>query len=417
MKLIHRTSRYYLGYTLLVLGLGTALFYFLIRIVLIDSVDEALHQEQIQIAKSLDYEKIIDSIEPSPNVRIRRVNLNKPYPEKYSTIKVYDETEKDFVHFRQLTKSYMRGDNVYEITLRQSLKEAEDLLASLLPAVAGLFIFILGGVFVINTYISNEVWGPFYSLLEKLKKFDILHTKIIPYQHTDISEFNELNQSVEKMTRQIYRDFVSQKEFNENSSHEMQTPLAILRSKLEILIQSKNLSEENLKDMEAMFDAVTRLSLLNKGLLLLSKIENQQFSEVEEVQLDKTITKVVDHFSGQLEDKDITVSLNILHSGPVKMNPILADILINNLVSNAVKHNIQGGQLYMELNEKQLKIENTGNPLKVAPDTLFERFKKNSDSQHSIGLGLAIVKKICELFNFNIQYSYDNKLHTITISF
>lgn len=417
MKLIQKTSRYYLGYTLLVLALGTGLFYFLIRIVLIDSVDEALHQEQAQIVKNLDYEKIIDSLEPSPNVMLRKVSLTKVYPERYSTIKIYDEEEKDFVHYRQLIKINQIGDQFYEIIIRQSLMEAEELLASLLPAVAGLFLFILAGVFVINTYISNEVWRPFYSLLEKLKKYDIVQTKIIPYQHTGITEFNELNLSVEKMTKKIYRDFLSQKEFNENSSHEMQTPLAIILNKLEILIQSKNLSKEDLKLIEAMFDAVKRLTLLNKGLLLLSKIENQQFSKTENVAIEKTLRAAVTNFNFQIEDKEISVHYNILEPCTLNVNAILADILITNLISNAVKHNVPGGRIYLELDQQHLKIENTGNPLRESPESMFERFKKNPESQNSIGLGLAIVKKICDLFNYKITYSCEDQIHSVNINF
>jgi signal transduction histidine kinase len=417
MKLIHKTSRYYLGYTLFILALGTVLFYFLIRIVLIDGVDEALHQEEIQIIENLQYEKIIDSIEPSPDIKIRRINLNKVYPEKYTTVKIYDESEKDFVNFRQLKKIYKYGDSFYEISIRQSLEEAESLLASLLPAVAFLFLFILAGVFLINTYISNEVWQPFYVQLEKLKKYDLVSTKILPYEHSDIREFNELSLGVEKMTKQIYQDFLNQKEFNENSSHEMQTPLAIIRNKLDLLIQSRNLSEQDLTLIEGIYEAVKRLSLLNRGLLLISKIDNHQFNEIEQVEMEKVIKKTIEHLSPQIEDKNIHVTLNIYSPCIIPFNSILADILITNLVSNAIKHNIEAGRLYIELSDNDVVFENTGLPLKIQPELLFERFKKSSSSENSIGLGLAIVKKICDLFNFRIEYVNENDLHTITIKF
>jgi len=417
MKLIHKTSRYYLGYTLFILALGTVLFYFLIRIVLIDGVDEALHQEEIQIIENLQYEKIIDSIEPSPHIKIRKTNLNQVYPEKYTTVKFYDEVEKDFVNFRQLKKIYKYGDSFYEISIRQSLQEAESLLASLLPAVGGLFLFILAGVFLINTYISNEVWQPFYIQLEKLKKYDLVTTKILPYEHSDIREFNELSLGVEKMTKQIYQDFLNQKEFNENSSHEMQTPLAIIRNKLDLLIQSRNLSEQDLSLIEGIYEAVKRLSLLNRGLLLISKIDNHQFNEIESVELEKTIKKTIEHLSPQIEDKNIQVTLNIYSPCIIQFNSILADILITNLISNAIKHNVESGKLYIELSDNDVVFENTGLPLKIKPELLFERFKKSSSSENSIGLGLSIVKKICDLFNFRIEYVNENDLHTITIKF
>jgi signal transduction histidine kinase len=197
----------------------------------------------------------------------------------------------------------------------------------------------------------------------------------------------------------------------------MQTPLAIIRNKLDLLIQSRNLSEQDLTLIEGIYEAVKRLSLLNRGLLLISKIDNHQFNEIEQVEMEKVIKKTIEHLSPQIEDKNIQVTLNIYSPCIIPFNSILADILITNLVSNAIKHNIEAGRLYIELSDNDVVFENTGLPLKIQPELLFERFKKSSSSENSIGLGLAIVKKICDLFNFRIEYVNENDLHTITIKF
>lgn len=416
MKLIYKTSRYYLGYTLFILGAGTVLFYFLIKIVLIHSVDEALHQEEVQIIKNLKYEKTFEKLEPSENVYIRKVRIDHPVPEKYSTIEVYDSLG-NTEHYRELKAIYKHGNQFYEISIRQSLVESETLLASLLPAVGILFIIILAGVLLINRYISNKVWKPFYDIVDKLKGYDLAKTKVIPYQHSEISEFNELAQSVEKMTNKIYKDFLSQKEFNENSSHEMQTPLAIIRNKLELLIQCNNLKEEELRLIESLFEAVKRLSLLNKGLLLISKIENQQFGEIEKVEMEMLVRNSLNNFDSQMEDKKISLTLNIIDPCVLNFNIILADILLNNLISNSIKHNIPEGKIYVELTKRSLKIENTGLPLSITPELLFERFRKSSDSETSIGLGLAIVKKIADMFKFKVGYSIEKNTHIVLITF
>ena len=404
MKLIHKTSQYYLIYTLSILAVGTVSFYFLIKIVLIDSIDEALHQEGIQIIENLAYEKDFDSLRPSENIFIKQIRRKESGDEKFTTIQVYD-TLQNLVDYRQLKRVYKKDNKFYEITVRQSMSEAEVLLSSLLPAVVLLFLIILSGVLFMNSYISNKVWKPFYSLIEKLRVYDLLKTKIIEYEHTDITEFNELNLSVEKMTHKIYQDFLNQKEFNENSSHEMQTPLAIIRNKLELLIQSGNLKEEEMQLIESMFDAVKRLSLLNRGLLLISKIDNQQFSEIEKVEMELIVRNTLKNFDIQIQDKNIRTEVNIFDPCNLHFNIILADILLNNLISNAIRHNKKDGEIYIELTRFYLKIENTGLPLKVSPEVLFERFRKNSDSEYSIGLGLSIVKKICDLFNYRIKYT------------
>jgi signal transduction histidine kinase len=417
MKLIHKTSRYYLSYTLFVLALGTVAFYFLIRTVLLDSVDEALHQEEIQLIENLRYEKSIDSLKPSENIYIRKVRVDHAEPERFSTIDVYDKERQRYVHYRQLKSIYRHNENFYEITVRQSLEEAETLLASLLPAVAGLFLFILIGVFFINTYISNKIWTPFYQLLDKLKGYEPGKTRIIPYTHSEVTEFNQLSQGIERMTAKIHKDFISQKEFNENSSHEMQTPLAIIRNKLELLVQSPNLSQEDSEHIQTVFNAVNRLSLLKKGLLLISKIENQQYGEVEKVEMEMLVRNVLKNYGFQIEDKKIKLTLKILDPCVLDFNIILADILINNLISNAIKHNLREGILHVELGKKYLRIENTGKPLKVSSETLFERFKKNAEGENSIGLGLSIVKKICELFKYKISYQNEGEIHIINIQF
>lgn len=415
MKLIQKTARYYLGYTFFILSIGTALFYFLIRIVLIDSVDEALRQEKNQIIKNLNYEIIIDSIQPTPNVTIRKTFLHKTYPEKFRIVKIYVEEDEDFVDYREVKKIIKYKDDYYELVIRQSLKEAEALLFSLLPAVAGLFLFILVGVFFINAYVNRRVWKPFYQLVDKLRHYDLLKSKFLAYRHSDISEFNELSLSVEKMTRQIHQDFIRQKEFNENSSHEMQTPLAIIRNKLDLLIQSKNLGEKELILIEGIYESQKRLTLLNKGLLLISKIDNHQFNEEEFVDMDAAIRKSVEQFMPQVEEKELRITIDIQEKVTVKFNAILADILLNNLISNAIKHNYDKGYILIMLNETKLVIENSGEQLTLDPDLLFERFRKNSTSENSIGLGLAIVKKITDLFSFVINYINDDGIHTITI--
>jgi signal transduction histidine kinase len=416
MKLIHKTSRYYLGFTLFTLSVGTVLFYFLIKIVLMDSIDEALHQEELQIIENLQYEKDFESLEPSENIFIQSVRTDHIVPEKYATIEVYDSLG-NTEHYRELKAIYKHAGKFYEISIRQSLVEAETLLFSLLPAVALLFLFILAGVLVINRYVSNKVWNPFYELVERLKEYDIIKNKVITYHHSEITEFNELSLSLEKMTNKIYKDFLSQKEFNENSSHEMQTPLAIIRNKLELLIQSQNLKEQELSLIESVFEAVKRLTLLNKGLLLISKIENNQFHDVEKVEMEMLLKNSLKNFEDQIQDKHLTLEIQTLNPCVLNFNIILGDILLTNIISNAIKHNVVGGKIYIELQDNYLKIENTGKALTIDPLLLFERFRKNSDAENSIGLGLAIVKKICDMFNYRIEYLTEKNNHSITIYF
>jgi len=415
MKLIEKTTLYYLIYISFIFALGTILFYFLIRNVLFSGIDAALHQEKSQLIENLKYEKKFEELRPTENIFIEKTHERKTF-EKYDFIKVYEGEQRE-VTYRELESVFKHGREFYKIYVRQPLEEEEELIRSLLPVEIVLFLILLAGVLLINRIVSNKVWSPFYHLLDRLKDYNINVNRIISHQHSDIDEFNDLSHSIERMTNKIYRDYQSQKEFNENSSHELQTPLAIIRNKLELLIQSRNLTEEEMSIIQSVFDAVSRLTHLNKGLILLSKIDNNQYVAYKTINFKELLEDSIIAFEGLIAEKDINVSLNLKDEVFLTVNPVLIQALIYNLISNSIKHNIPEGTLNFELTASYLKIENSGKPLNEDAELMFERFKKNSDSESSVGLGLSIVKKICDLFNFKVDYSNKGSMHTTVLSF
>ncbi len=382
-----------------------------------DGIDEAMHQEKLQLIDNLNYEKIIDELKPTENIVIKHSTTKILLKDTYSTVLVFDSAQNEFIDFRQLTAIYKFNDNFYEIQIRQSMAEAEALLNGILPAEIGLFILFLLGVLLMNNYVNRNVWEPFYELLEKIKVYDFEKTKVIPYFDSDIKEFQELSRSIEKMTAKIYKDFLNQKEFNENSSHELQTPLAIIRNKLELLIQSKNLKEEDMEIIESVFDAVKRLTLLNKGLILIAQIDNRQYSETEDIRLDRIVNNTIKNFMYQIEERNIQLKTSVKEDCKFKTNQILAEILVTNLISNSIKHNLSNGSLCIELDQYHFVVENSGRPLSVEAENMFERFKKDSDLEQSVGLGLAIVKKICTLLGYKIVYKNNKEIHSIEVIF
>ncbi|MCU0428969.1 MAG: HAMP domain-containing histidine kinase [Cytophagaceae bacterium] len=416
MKLIYKAARFYLVFALFIFGLGTVVFYYVIRVVLLDSIDEAIHQEKLQLIDNLKYEVIIEELKPSENIIIKKTSApSGNMQDQYATIRGMAEDKQ--IDYRELTSIYEHQGQYYEIKIKQSLEEAESLLNAILPAQIGLFLIFLVGVLLVNNFVNRYTWQPFYDILEKIKWYDFEKTKVIPYQHNDITEFNELSESIEKMTEKIYRDYLSQKEFNENSSHELQTPLAILKNKLELLIQSPHLKAEEMELIGAMFETIKRLSNLNKGLILLSKIENRQFSETSTIQLAPLLEDILEIHSDNLKEKEITLLADLDKDVRIFSNPVLIEILFSNLVSNAIKHNIPGGKLSVQLHASEFVITNTGNPLQKPAELMFGRFQKSGQHAESIGLGLAIVKKICSMEEFHIQYQNKETLHEIRIQF
>ena len=217
------------------------------------------------------------------------------------------------------------------------------------------------------------------------------------------------------MSGKVNQEYHSLKNFTENASHEMQTPLAILNARLDLLIQNENISEKEIGQLQEMYRAVNRLTRLNKSLLLLTKIENRQFSETESVQLDQIIEEKIIQFTDLISARNITIEKEIQPAG-LKMNHQLAEIVINNLLINAINHNHENGTITISLEHDELMISNTGSPLIVEPEKVFERFQKSGNSE-GLGLGLAIVKQICDQYNFIIRYTQNEDLHIIRLVF
>jgi signal transduction histidine kinase len=250
-----------------------------------------------------------------------------------------------------------------------------------------------------------------------MKTFDLTGATKMSFSHSSTEEFEELNQSLNKMTEKIYSDYDRLKQFTENASHEIQTPLSIILNKIEMLIQSENFSEEQMAHLQKINEAAVRLSRLNTALLTLTKIENRQYAHEGEFDLPCFIQRKIDEFQDFICQKNLQVSIHGDNGVCISMNPSLADLLFENLIRNAIKHNIDGGFIKILIEKNKFTISNSGRPLQLAADELFERFVKNDQSSDSLGLGLAMVKQICNNYGFAISFTSTGDLHNISICF
>ncbi len=304
----------------------------------------------------------------------------------------------------------------YRVTIVKAYDNDEALGDNILNAVSiSAFLMILSIVFV-NTFIYKKIWAPFYFTLKALRNFNISKQIGLKFPAAKTEEFKQLNQAITLMAEKISRDYISLKEFTENASHEIQTPLAVINSKIEMCLQDTHLSPEQAKMLMEASYAVNNLVNLNKGLITLTKLDNNQVDLPSDVNISKKIYNRLNLFEEFIQEKDIDVNLRIDDTATFKINSVLAGILFDNLIKNAIKHNLTGGgKIDIEVNKEFIKIANTGLPPKVNTDKFFERFYKDG-TQESLGLGLAIVKKICEIYNFKISYTYEAGLHIIVLN-
>jgi signal transduction histidine kinase len=224
-----------------------------------------------------------------------------------------------------------------------------------------------------------------------------------------------MNDHLRMVTANAHKEYHVLKEFTENASHEFQTPLTIIRSKLDVLLQQDNFTEIQIELLTEAYGAVTKLSGLSRSLLLLTKIENNQFSEQREIALHDMVRQKANQFEEIWESRKISHLLEVRHCF-VSMNADLLEILLNNLFSNATRHNKPGGHIAVSLDAHSMNISNTGMENALDGERVFSRFYKGTVNNENNGLGLSIVRQICISSHIHPSYEYRNGMHNFLLS-
>lgn len=278
-------------------------------------------------------------------------------------------------------------------------------------------LFILITQLILYRYFASRISKPLFEILQKLSTFQVNGKSVPEFEQSNIVEYKFLEDKLQLLMRNSQYCYSKQKEFIENVSHEMQTPIAIVQSQLDILLQDPNLTEDQYKIIQSLYLVSTQTKRLNKNLLLLAKIENSQFTDFEEVDLVKKLTQTHEWFKEIALMESIQVHLKAPSIYITKANPTLVDVLLNNLYSNGIKYNTKKGYLTVSLEGKTLKFTNTSDTPALSEKYIFDRFIRKDKSKHGYGLGLTIVKEICMAQGWDIKYEYNNGLHSFIISF
>ena len=415
MKLLQKTRRTYILYSIIIFLISSSFIYYILKNIITKRQDEKLLYDKEIIAQKIKYDYPLPIFDVEDYIAKNKVK-DTTYFKDTLMYQIIDGVENHEL-YRQLTSIETLQGKTYRIITRSSQVKNHEFVLAISLSVAGVILLLIITVYFVNTFIAKKVWYPFYQNLNSLKNFSVDKNKPIELEDSKIDEFKELNKSLSKLTEKLSSDFNNLKEFTENASHEMQTPLAIMQSKLELLMQSESLKLDDQHLISAVYSASKRLSKLNKTLLMLSKIENQQYSQKEPILINEVINNQLEIFEDFIETKEITISKNLTLDIKVDANPLLFDMVISNLLGNAIKHNQNKGNIQITTCEVFITFSNSGSPLNIPSEMLFERFKKESNSSESFGLGLAIVKKICDIYNWKISHSYSDNQHHFSIYF
>ena len=418
-KLLHKTSRAYLIYSVLILIISAPIFYYSTERLYIKEADDTLllHKKEFlnYAASTLKYEDIPVWNRFNRNAKIDSVKQVTNDALFFSSY--YDTLDAEIEPYRELNFPISIQGKPYTYSERINLVETEDLLKNIAILFFAIISILLLGLFFITKKLSLNLWKPFYKTLQQIESFEIDKTKQPDFVETDVEEFNRLNTSIQKLIERNTVIYKSQKEFIENAAHELQTPLAVFQAKIDTLIQRSDVTQEQSEILVSLNENVSRLNRLNKNLLLLSKMENDSYSDKQTISLSNYIQKNLDFFTEQAKAKSLIIKMELQKDFEIKSNPVLAEVLISNLFLNAIKHNIEGGQISIAMQENKLVFSNRGQPSPLNTDKLFKRFSKSNPSEQGTGLGLSIVKKIADINNWTVAYNYENNLHSFSILF
>lgn len=400
MRLLNYTSKY-VAILLLPLITGWAiLFYFAMLDEIYDSLDDGLENQKFLLVQRIDNDTTIlkqnDSKFEKHTYNFTPISKSSylGFKESYRDTLMYMLNEKDFEPVRVYESAIAYGDDHYKLKIITSMVEEDDLVEDMVLYLFCLYLLLVFSILFMNNLLLRKIWQPFYDLITQLRVFRIEDDASLCIPNSNIEEFNLLNTTVDKLIRKSTESYAAQKEFIENASHELQTPLAISINKLELFLESNDLRENQLEDLSTIMDSLGKLTRLNKSLLLLSKIENKQFGKEETIDLTKLTLDIAADFKDLAAHKKMKINVG---SGAVLKHTInidLAIILLTNLIKNALVHGKREEQVQIEIKTGSWEIRNFSLSQELDRSSLFTRFKRSSNHKNSTGLGLSISKAI-----------------------
>ncbi|WP_228098994.1 HAMP domain-containing sensor histidine kinase [Pedobacter sp. MC2016-24] len=380
-------------------------------------IDDHLFEELLEVQDFAHVKNILPSPDGFDDVVVEYKKINKLQDKRrlFADTNFYNPKKKHQESARYLKTELILNGQPYEVMIVASKFERQEQIKSIILIILIPVIVLLLILWLVNRILIKRMWLPFRQLLTNIKAFNINQEKVFEPIQTNIEEFKALNKAVLDVSLKVKSDYKEIKLFTENASHEMMTPLAVINSKLDTLLQSNTLGKEQSEILADLYKATSKLTKLNQSLLLLVKIDNNQLQDKEEIDLRALIEEKLNYFQEFIQKRNLQVQIN-LDTFSITANRSLIEILINNLLSNAIRHNYDGGSIRITLTSDKLVFCNTGTQGKLHPAKIFERFYKDNTSEGT-GLGLAILKQVCLRQNYELIYNYHRDYHQFSINF
>ena len=401
MKLINRIILHISWVLTLLLAAWASLFYFAMVDEINDEVDDSLEfYSEMLITRSLAGCELPSSSSGSNNSYYLRPEMEESEPARVLRT-IFED----------------RDGRLFELTVLTPSFEKDDLLETILWCMVWLYLLLLLTILLVNVLVLHRILRPLYALLRWLDSYTVGRANEPLDNDTRVPEFRRLNEAAIRNAARAEYLFDRQKLFIANASHEMQTPLAVCRNRLEMLVDTTELSEEQMGEIFKVQQTLDYLVRLNRSLLLLSKIEGGQFPECEQVDFNALARRAAADFGELYAARRIRIELREEGALHFRMNPSLAASVVNNLLKNACVHGGEGGEVEVTLTRRSLCVANTATGGPLDGEHIFERFYQGTKKEGSTGLGLSIVDAVCRLYGLHCSYAFVGGRHTFIVDF
>ena len=421
MKLFHLVMWRMSAALIVILTCWAVLFYLTVMEEVNDEVDDLLasYAESL-ILRSLSGEEMPNASNGSNN-QYYLYEVSENYAHAYPRISYRDEmvyiTEKaEKEPARVLMTIFQRDDGSYmELVVYTPTIEKFDLQRAVLGWIVFLYVLLFLMILAVNAWVFRRNMKPLYHLLQWLENYRLGDTSVKLDERVPVVEFRKLNSAINSASERSNELFEQQKLFIGNASHEMQTPLAICRNRIEMMMEDESLNERQLSELMKTHRTLENLTRLNKSLLLLCKIDNRQFGDIKPVCLNELFRAYIDDYKEAYAYRGIRADVESEECFRVEMSESLATVLVTNLLKNAFVHGEEHGRIVIRFTSRSFEISNTGRE-PLDGKRVFERFYKGSSSKEgSTGLGLALVESICKTYGLHVSYAFREGMHVFSV--
>lgn len=422
MQFIYRIALRLTAVLLPLMAVWGALFYFTMVDEIRDEADDALEDYSAMIISRILAGEALPQENDGSNNSFEVHAVDSDYAATHphlsyrdENIYIPDKREKEPARVQTSIFSDAEGQ-FYELMVMTPTFEKNDLFEAVLGWIVVLYVALLVIVLTITMIIFRRSLQPLYDLLHWLDAYRPGGRPERVPNNTDVEEFRRLNVALQQAVDRSEELFERQSQFIGNASHELQTPLAIIGNRVEWLLDSTTITEEEAGELFKIKKTLSRAVRLNKTLLLLTKIDNGQFPESVEVDLVQMIQESAESYGDVYAEREVSVTQSLPAEFKVEMNESLAATLVTNLIKNAFVHSSNGSEVHISIAGRTLTISNAGEE-PLDKEHIFERFYQAARKEGSTGLGLALVAAICRYYNLRLEYFFADGKHHFEVEF